>query len=44
MRLNVFTKRPNKISYLDINDGLYGINQTFFVELGFLGVHSSKVS
>ena len=26
--------------YLDINDGLYGTNQSFIVELGFLGVPS----
>ena len=26
----------------DINDGLYGTNQTFIVELGFLGVYSDE--
>ena len=29
--------------YLDINYGLYRTNQTFIVELGFLGVRSDEV-
>jgi hypothetical protein len=40
--LDLFTKRPNKRRYLDINDGHYRTNQTFMVELGFLGVHSDE--
>ena len=40
--LDLFTKRPNKRRYLDITDGHYQTNQTFMVELGFLGVHSEE--
>ena len=40
--LDLFTKRPNKRRYLDITDGHYRTNQTFMVELGFLGVHSDE--
>ncbi|CDQ63233.1 unnamed protein product [Oncorhynchus mykiss] len=28
--------------YLDINGGLYGTNQSFIVDLGFLGVHADE--
>ena len=35
------TKRAKR-RYLDINHGLYQTNQTFIVELGFLGVHSNE--
>jgi hypothetical protein len=42
MTLDLFTKRANKSSSLDINDGHYRTNQTFNVELGFLGVHSDE--
>ena len=42
VRLDLFTKRANKSSYLDINDGHYRTKQTFIVELGFLGVHSDE--
>ena len=41
-RLDMCTKSPNKSSYLDINNGHYRTNQTFIVELGFLGVHSDE--
>ena len=37
-RLDLFTKRPNKRSYYE----LYRTNQTFVVELGFMGVHSDE--
>ena len=35
-------KARTKRRYLDINDGHYRTNQTFIVELGFLGVHSDE--
>ena len=41
-RLDLFTKRPNKGRYLDINDELYQTNQKCIVELGILGVHSDE--
>ena len=39
-RLDLCTKRANKSSYLDINNGHY--RTAFIVELGFLGVHSDE--
>ena len=41
-RLDRCTKRTNKSSYLDINNGHYRTNQAFIVKLGFLGVHSDE--
>ena len=40
--LDLCTKRANKSTYLDINNGHYRTNQAFTVELGFLGVHSDE--
>ena len=41
-RFDLCTKCANKSSYLNINNGHYRTNQTFIVELGFLGVHSDE--
>ena len=41
-RLDLCTKRSNKTSYLDINNGHYRTNQAFIVEVGFLRVHSDE--
>jgi hypothetical protein len=39
LSFDLITKRANKISYLDINDGHYRRKQIFIVELG---VHSDE--